>query len=131
LDPSQARFSIFFSPIQKFILGSDRSKKTNQGLRSLMGMPRQKSKMKPKSTDKPNHVIFDIGSNGDIEVPIQNLAKAAQTNGRNNDEDVAMALEAEEPETAGSRQAAQALDILGDISLFVPWIERRLSRPAS
>jgi hypothetical protein len=133
LDPSQPRFSVYFSPIQSFIVGIDRSKKTSRGLKALLDMPHQKSKKsRPKSTDKPHHVIFDIGANGDIDVPAQNLAKPAQANRRNNDAygDVVMALEPEEPESARSRRAAQALDILGDISLFVPWIERWSSRPA-
>jgi hypothetical protein len=113
-------------------MGGDRYKKTNRGLRSLMDMPPEKSvksKAKPKATDRPHHVVFDVGANGDIGVPTQNLAKTAHANGRNNGEDVAMALEAEESDSARSRRVAQALDILGDISLFVPWIERRLIKP--
>jgi hypothetical protein len=124
---------VYFSPIQSFIVGSDRSKKTSQGLKALLDMPRQKKKKsQPKATDKPHHIIFDIGANGDVDVPAQNLAKPAHANGRNNDayEDVVMALEPEEPESARSRRAAQALDILGDISLFVTWIERCSNTPA-
>jgi hypothetical protein len=113
-------------------MGGDRYKKTNRGLRMLMDMPPEKSlksKAKPKATDRPHHVVFDVGANGDIDVPAENLAKPAHASGWNNDEDVAMTLEAKEPDSARSRRVAQALDILGDISLFVPWIERRLIKP--
>jgi hypothetical protein len=117
-------------------MGGDRYKQTNRSLRSLMDLPpeksresKSKSRSKPRATDQPRHVVFDIGANGDVVVQSQNLAQTAHASGRNNGEDVAMTLEAEEPDSARSRRAAQALDVLGDVSLFVPWIERRSSRP--
>jgi hypothetical protein len=119
-DPSQAQFSVYFSPIQRFVIGGDRYKRTNEGLRSLMEIL-TKSK-EAQATAKPHHAVFAVRANGDIVVPTLNLADGRKKDG----DDIDMALEAEGPR---AEPAARALDILGDLSLCVPWIERRLSRP--
>src|ERR1700744_91551 len=79
LDPSQAQISVYFSPIQQFIMGGDRYKQLSRTLRSLMDLPaeksrksKSKSKSKAKATVQPLHVVFDIRANGDVVVPAQN-----------------------------------------------------------
>jgi hypothetical protein len=131
-DPNQGRFSIYFSPISRYLIENDQSKRTLEDLRNLLGIPAQKAKEESKSAiDKPHHIIFDIVTNGEIAIMSQNIVKQSQASGRNGEpspqKDVEIKFEQRKPENArldSLRAVTQALDILGDISLFVSWIEQ-------